>query len=50
MSQVLDRYLPNHVVTVEMVATENERHDVSIEKAIQVAVHHYRDALAGDII
>ncbi|WP_339456872.1 sugar phosphate isomerase/epimerase family protein [Pseudomonas sp. EA_65y_Pfl1_P120] len=50
MSSVLGQYLPNHVVTIEMVATGNERHDVSIERAIQVAIHHYRNALAGDVI
>lgn len=50
MSLAVGQYLPNHVVTIEMVATSNERHEVSIERAIQVAIRHYRSAVAGDVV
>ena len=42
MAESLRRYLPNHVVTIEMVATKQEPHLASIERAIRVAVSHYR--------
>ncbi|WP_338637108.1 sugar phosphate isomerase/epimerase family protein [Spirobacillus cienkowskii] len=35
-------YLPNHVVSIEMLATKNEPHLVSIERALAFAVQHYR--------
>ncbi|WP_426134516.1 sugar phosphate isomerase/epimerase family protein [Pseudomonas sp. PWP3-1b2] len=50
MSLAVGQYLPNHVLTIEMVATSNERHEVSIERAIQVAIRHYRSAVAGDVV
>ncbi|MCU1716338.1 sugar phosphate isomerase/epimerase family protein [Pseudomonas sp. 5P_3.1_Bac2] len=45
MAAALRQYLPMHVVTIEMVATKDESHVVSIERALQVATQHYR--LAG---
>jgi D-psicose/D-tagatose/L-ribulose 3-epimerase len=36
------RYLPRHVVTIEMVATKTEPHLVSIERALGVAARDYR--------
>ena len=38
----LAQYLPHHVVSIEMLATRNEAHEVSIERALKVAVRHYR--------
>ena len=42
MLQALASCLPNHLVTIEMVATQNEPHLVSIERALEVAIKHYR--------
>lgn len=42
MFTALMQYLPDHVVTIEMVAPKDESHLVSIERALQVATHHYR--------
>lgn len=42
MAAALAQYLPDHVVSIEMVATKNESHAVSIERALQVATRHYR--------
>jgi D-psicose/D-tagatose/L-ribulose 3-epimerase len=39
--KALKQYLPHHLVSIEMVATEKEPHVVSIERALQVAVEHY---------
>jgi len=44
MATALSQYLPAHVVTIEMVATKDESHLVSIERALQVATQHYRMA------
>ena len=38
----LEQHLPNHVVSIEMLATKNEPHEVSIERALDVAIRHYR--------
>ena len=38
----LKQYLSNHVVSIEMLATKNEPHEVSIERALTVAIQHYR--------
>jgi sugar phosphate isomerase/epimerase len=40
---LLDRYLPDHVVSIEMVATRSEPHLTSIERALKVAVAAYRE-------
>ena len=44
MAAALLQYLPTHVVSIEMVATKDESHVVSIERALQVATQHYRRA------
>ncbi|TLX58048.1 sugar phosphate isomerase/epimerase [Stutzerimonas nosocomialis] len=41
-AHALTERLPSHLVTIEMVATRNEPHVVSIERALQVAVSYYR--------
>ncbi len=38
----LKKYFPDHLVTIEMLATKNEPHNVSIERALTVAIAHYR--------
>lgn len=43
----LKQYLPNHVVSIEMLATKNEPHEVSIERALTVATQHYRNTRVG---
>ena len=42
MANALSHYLPAHVVSIEMVATKDESHVASIERALQVATQHYR--------
>jgi hypothetical protein len=41
------RYLPSHVVSIEMVATKDESHVISIERALKVATQHYRGTDVG---
>lgn len=36
--------LPEHIVSIEMLATKNESHLASIERALGVAIWHYRDS------
>lgn len=36
------QFLPEHVVSIEMLATKNEPHVQSIKRALDVAVTHYR--------
>lgn len=42
MYRALAQHLPRHLVTIEMVTTQQEPHLVSIERALGVAVAHYR--------
>ena len=42
MFQALSPCLPNHLVTIEMVATQNEPHLVSIARALGIAIERYR--------
>lgn len=42
MARALQRLLPDHVVSIEMVATRGESHLASIERALDVAIRHYR--------
>jgi len=42
MFGALQTYLPDHIVTIEMLATAHEPHLVSIERALQVAIQYYR--------
>ena len=39
----LKRRLPEHIVSIEMLATRNEPHLVSVERALGVAIRHYRN-------
>jgi D-psicose/D-tagatose/L-ribulose 3-epimerase len=43
----LRHHLPGHIVTVEMVATKDEPHAVSIERALRVAISAYKKNDAG---
>lgn len=47
VAAALKQHLPNHVVTIEMLATKNEPHEVSIERALTVAIQHYRNNGVG---
>lgn len=47
MAAALTKFLPNHLVTIEMVATQNEPRLVSIERALGVAMDHYRRNAEG---
>lgn len=38
----LEQYLPAHLVSIEMLATKNELHLVSIERALKAAINSYR--------
>jgi sugar phosphate isomerase/epimerase len=49
MREALAVYLPDHVVSVEMVATKNEPHLTSIERALARAVEAYRPMQRGAI-
>jgi D-psicose/D-tagatose/L-ribulose 3-epimerase len=42
MSRAVHRLPPGHLVSIEMVATASEPHPVSIERALGVAIKHYR--------
>lgn len=42
MFKALAPCLPDHPVTIEMLATQKEPHLVSIERALRVAIKHYR--------
>lgn len=42
------RFLPDHVVTIEMLATAHEPQPVSIERALKVAIQNYRTAIQGE--
>lgn len=42
MAEALIQSLSNHLITIEMVATQSEPHLVSIERALGVAIGHYR--------
>lgn len=48
VAAALKKHLPNHVVSIEMVATQNESHAVSIERALTVAIQHYQNNSIGD--
>lgn len=37
--------LPSQVVAIEMLASKQETHEVAIERALQVAIRHYRPAI-----
>jgi D-psicose/D-tagatose/L-ribulose 3-epimerase len=41
MAAAAQRYLPNHIATIEMRATNDEPHLVAIERAVHIAQKHY---------
>jgi sugar phosphate isomerase/epimerase len=43
----LKQYLPNYLVTIEMLATQNKPHLIGVERALKVAVRHYRNNEVG---
>jgi D-psicose/D-tagatose/L-ribulose 3-epimerase len=45
-SSALRQYLPEHLITIEMVATRDEPHLQSIERALDAASRAYRDGAA----
>lgn len=45
----LKQLLPKHVVSIEMLASKNEPHLVSIERALGVAIQHYRNSATGEV-
>ena len=47
MASAISKFLPGHVVSIEMVATKSEPHLLSIERAVRVALNHYRGADEG---
>lgn len=42
MSTALRKYLPNHVASVEILATDEEPHLVSIERSLALAAQYYK--------
>ena len=42
MSESLMRFLPEHPVCIEMLATAREPHRASVQRALKVAIRHYR--------
>ncbi|CAG8871560.1 hypothetical protein PS627_04508 [Pseudomonas fluorescens] len=44
MAAAIEHYLPDHLVSIEMVATREESHLDSIERALEVATQAYRPA------
>jgi len=47
IASLLSRHLHEHLVSIEMVATPNEPHAVSIERALRVAIAAYRSEVQG---
>lgn len=48
VAAALQRRLPGQVVSIEMLATANEPHLQSIERALAVALRHYGDGAEGE--
>ncbi len=46
IATVLNQHLPDHLVSIEMLATKNEPHIESIERALAAAVNFYRNNLS----
>ena len=40
----IKEYLPNHIVSIEMLASKEESHLIAIERALVIANRHYRDS------
>jgi sugar phosphate isomerase/epimerase len=49
VAAALRQYLPDHVVSIEMLATKEEPHAVSVERALKVAVQHYSEVGVGAV-
>lgn len=49
MYEGLAQHLPEHLVSIEMLATKNEPHPVSIDRALNAAIRSYRANAAGVI-
>ncbi len=47
VGQILNATLPEQIVTIEMLAVQQEPPLHAIERALQVAIRHYRDNQAG---
>lgn len=43
IAEALEKYLPRHVVSIEMLATKNEPHEISVKRALHAAIHYYRN-------
>lgn len=43
MALAINQLLPDQVICIEMVATKNEPHVVSIERSLTVAIQHYQN-------
>lgn len=48
VSSALLRYLPDKLVTIEMLATQSEPHIASVGRALNVAIRHYRQNGIGE--
>lgn len=49
MANCLRRQLPMYVVSIEMLATQNESHLASIERALKIAIRHYHNDRDGSM-
>ena len=47
VAESLKQLLPDHIVSIEMLASKNEPHLVSVERALGVAIRHYRNESNG---
>jgi D-psicose/D-tagatose/L-ribulose 3-epimerase len=47
VAECLKQLLPDHIVSIEMLASKNEPHLVSVERALGVAIRHYRNESNG---
>lgn len=47
MAHAIRRYLPQHVVSIEMLPNRAESHLATVERALIVAIEHYRVASSG---
>lgn len=50
MMTAIAHYLPEHVVSIEMLATKNEPHLISIERALAVATQNSRHPSVGMLV
>ncbi|NDL63136.1 sugar phosphate isomerase/epimerase family protein [Acerihabitans arboris] len=42
IADILENWLPDHTATIEMLATEREPHQISIRRALEIAIDYYR--------